>query len=202
MFDGIYNEINSLSLGLFKIKGSKFISYAYPVYSKKEINDKIVEVKRLENAARHYCFAYTLYPEKSIQISYDDGEPSSTAGKPILGQILSNDLTNILIVVARYFGGVKLGVSGLTNAYKSAAYDAILKAEIITKVVNEYYEVNFLYPYMNDVMRIVKEHKLEIINTNFEIKCKLIFAVEKKNADIVLNAFNKKYKLTVKYIQP
>ena len=135
MFDDTYKEIEAPSVGVYKEKGSKFIAYSYPIYSKEEIKQKIEEVKKIEHAARHHCYAYILNPDKSAQRANDDGEPSSTAGKPILGQILSNDLTNILIIVVRYFGGVKLGVPGLIRSYKTAALDAISNSEIITKTI-------------------------------------------------------------------
>jgi len=201
MSDGIYKEIVSSSFGKYKIKGSKFISYAYPVHSEKEIKDIIENIKRIESSARHHCYAYVLGAEKSIRVFNDDGEPYSSAGKPILGQILSKDLTNILIIVNRYFGGIKLGISGLINAYRSASIDAIINADFIIKVVKDYYEVNFQYQQINDVMRIVKKSNLEIINTNFEIKCKLIFAVEKQKSNLILNAFKDKHKLKIKYLK-
>ena len=124
---------------------------------------------------------FVLNPDKSAQKANDDGEPSSTAGKPILGQILSNDLTNTLIVVVRYFGGIKLGVSGLIRSYKTAASEAINNSEKIIKIIKEYYEISFKYSQMNDIMRIVKEYNLEIINTDFQLECKLIFAVQRSN---------------------
>ena len=136
-----------------------------------------------------------------LQRANDDGEPSSTAGKPILGQILSNDLTNILIVVVRYFGGVKLGVPGLIRSYKTAAAEAILEATIVTKTIKEHYEVSFKYPQMNDVMRLVKEFDLEVVNTDFQIECKLIFAVPKSKTELVVQAYKKNHELRIKYIK-
>jgi len=196
-----YKEVKKLSFGSYKDKGSKFISYCYPVYSEEEIKDKIEEIKKKEHAAKHYCYAYILNTDKSLKRTNDDGEPSSTAGKPILGQILSSDLTNILIIVTRYFGGVKLGVGGLINAYRKAAADAISKSVIITKVIQERYEVSFQYIQMNDVMRIVKEYKLDIIDTDFSINCKLIFAVAKSKRNTTLNAFKKNHNLKIQYIK-
>jgi len=184
--------------GIYKEKGSKFIAYSYPVYSEEEIKEKLEIVKKLEHSARHYCYAYILNPDKSTQRSNDDGEPSSTAGKPILGQILSNDLTNILIVVVRYFGGVKLGVPGLIRSYKTAAVQAIQEATIVTKTIKEQYKVSFKYPQMNNVMRLVKEYDLEVINTDFQIDCKLIFAVPKSKANDVVDTFKKNHELNIK----
>ena len=196
-----YKEVKNHTTGIYKEKGSKFIAYSYPVYSEQEVKEKLEEVKKLEYAARHHCYAYILNPDKSAQRANDDGEPSSTAGKPILGQILSNDLTNILIVVVRYFGGVKLGVPGLIRSYKTAAAEAISEAIIITKTIKEQHEVSFKYPQMNDVMRLVKEYDLEVINTDFQIDCKLIFAVPKSKKELVVEAFNKNHELKIKYLK-
>ena len=198
IFDDTYKEVKIHTTGIYKEKGSKFIAYSYPVYSEEEIKEKLEIVKKLEHSARHYCYAYILNPDKSAQRANDDGEPSSTAGKPILGQILSNDLTNILIVVVRYFGGVKLGVPGLIRSYKTAAVQAIQEATIVTKTIKEQYKVSFKYPQMNNVMRLVKEYDLEVINTDFQIDCKLIFAVPKSKANDVVDTFKKNHELNIK----
>ena len=196
-----YKEVKKNTTGIYKEKGSKFIAYSYPVYSEEEVKEKLEEVRKLEHSARHYCYAYILNPDKSAQRANDDGEPSSTAGKPILGQILSNDLTNILVVVVRYFGGVKLGVTGLIRSYKTAAAEAILEATIITKTIKEQYEVSFKYPQMNDVMRLIKEYDLEVVNTDFQIDCKLIFAVPKSKANDVVDTFKKNHELRIDNIK-
>jgi len=196
-----YKEVKSHKTGFYKEKGSKFIAYSYPVYSELEVKEKLEEVKKLEHAARHHCYAYILNPDKSAQRTNDDGEPSSTAGKPILGQILSNNLTNILIVVVRYFGGVKLGVSGLIRSYKTAALDAINNSEIITKTIKEQFAVSFKYPQMNDVMRLVKEYNLEVVNNDFQIECNLIFAVAKSKSGEVVETFKKNHELTIRYLK-
>ena len=201
IFDDTYKEVKNHTTGIYKEKGSKFIAYSYPVYSEEEIKEKLEIVKKLEHSARHHCYAYILNPDKLVQRANDDGEPSSTAGKPILGQILSNDLTNVLIVVVRYFGGAKLGVPGLIRSYKTAASDAISKSIIITKTIKEHYQVDFKYPQMNDVMRLVKEFNLEVINTDFRIECKLIFAASKSKANTVLDTFKKNHELNIKYIK-
>ena len=198
IFDDTYKEVKIHTTGIYKEKGSKFIAYSYPVYSEEEIKEKLEIVKKLEHSARHYCYAYILNPDKSAQRSNDDGEPSSTAGKPILGQILSNDLTNILIVVVRYFGGVKLGVPGLIRSYKTAAAEAIQEATIVTKTIKEQYKVSFKYPQMNNVMRLVKEYDLEVIKNDFQIDCKLIFAVPKSKANDVVDTFKKNHELNIK----
>ena len=201
MLNDTYKEIKNPTTGLYKEKGSRFISYLFPVYSEEEVKEKLEEVKKLEHAARHHCYAYILDPDKSSQRANDDGEPSSTAGRPILGQIKSNDLTNILIIVVRYFGGVKLGVPGLIRSYKTAAADAISQGVFITKTIKEQYKVSFKYSQMNDVMRLIKEHELEVVNTDFQIDCNLIFAVAKNKADSVVETFKKNHKLKVKYLR-
>jgi uncharacterized YigZ family protein len=201
MIEDKYKEIQTHSTGIYKEKGSKFIAYSYPVYSEDQVKEKLEEVRKIEYSARHYCYAYILNADKSSQRANDDGEPSSTAGKPILGQILSNDLTNILIVVVRYFGGVKLGITGLIRSYKTAAADAIANSTLITKTIKEQYEVSFKYPQMNDVMRLIKEFDLEVVNTDFQIDCKLIFAVPKSKENDILNTFKKKHELTIEYLK-
>ena len=201
MFEDTYKEIKLPTTGVYKEKGSKFIAYSFPVYSEQEVKKRLEEIKKLDHAARHHCYAFVLNPDKSGQRANDDGEPSSTAGKPILGQILSNDLTNILIVVVRYFGGVKLGIPGLIRSYKAATLEAISSAEIITKTIKEQYEVSFKYPQMNDVMRLVKEFNLKVINTDFQMKCLLIFTVRKNKKNKALNAFNKYHQIKIKYIK-
>tara|TARA_Y100001954_G_scaffold207374_1_gene230769 strand:- start:2614 stop:3228 length:615 start_codon:yes stop_codon:yes gene_type:complete len=199
--DDTYKELKKPSSGIYKEKGSKFISYSFPVYTENDIKDRIEEVKKIEHSARHYCYAFVLHPDKSSQRTSDDGEPSSTAGKPILGQILTNDLTNILIIVVRYFGGVKLGVSGLIRSYKTAAADAITNSKIIIKTLKKQFEVCFKYSQMNDVMRLVKEFDLEVIKTDFQIDCKLIFAVPKSKSLDVEDIFKKNHEITIEYLK-
>ena len=201
MFDDTYKEVKSHTTGIYKEKGSKFIAYSYPVYSEQEVKQKLEKVKKIEHAARHHCYAYVLHTDKSAWRINDDGEPSSTAGKPILRQIQSNNLTNILIIVVRYFGGVKLGIPGLIRSYKTAASDAITNAEILTKTIKEYYKVSFKYSQMNDVMRRVKEFDLEVVNTDFKTDCKLIFAVQESRTDSVVETFKKNHELSIKYIK-
>ena len=201
MFEDTYKEVQNPSSGTYKEKGSKFISYSYPVYTEKDIKDRIEEVKKIEHSASHYCYAFVLHPDKSTQRTSDDGEPSSTAGKPILGQILSNNLTNILIIVTRYFGGVKLGVSGLINAYKLSSSDAISKSKIIQKTIKEEYEVICKYNHINKVNKIIKQFKLDIKYKNFNIESNVIFAVSKNKTDTVLNAFKKDHTIKIKKLK-
>jgi uncharacterized YigZ family protein len=201
MLEDTYKEVKSHTTGTYKEKGSKFIAYSYPVYSEQEVKQKLEKVRKIEHAARHHCYAYVLHTDKSAWRINDDGEPPSTAGKPILRQIHSNNLTNILIIVVRYFGGVKLGIPGLIRSYKTAASDAITNAEILTKTIKEYYKVSFKYSQMNDVMRRVKEFDLEVVNTDFKTDCKLIFAVQESRTDSVVETFKKNHELSIKYIK-
>lgn len=165
--DDTFLTIKAPSEGLFKDKGSKFLSFAFPVESADEVKT-IVQQKRAEfYDARHVCYAYMLGVERTNYRAVDDGEPSSTAGKPILGQINSHRLTNILVVVVRYFGGILLGTSGLINAYKEAAADAIANAQIEEKIVKSAIQLTFKYHQLNDIMRVVKEQDLEVSAQEF-----------------------------------
>ena len=199
LFEDTYHMPTNNSEGLYKEKGSKFIAYAFPVFSEEDVKERLEEIRKKEYAARHHCYAYTLHPDKSALRANDDGEPANTAGKPILGQIQSKDLTNILIIVVRYFGGVKLGVGGLITAYRAAAADALENISIEKRFVKEIYEVAFQYPQMNEVMRLVKDKSLEVVNQDFQIDCKLIFAIRKSQADAIVAAFKKNHELTIKY---
>ncbi len=198
LFEDTYYSISNPCEGLYKDKGSKFIGYAFPVSSEEEIKTHLAALRREHHSARHHCFAYRLGADKLTYRVNDDGEPSSTAGKPILGQIQSKDLTDILIVVVRYFGGTLLGVSGLINAYKQAAADTIAQAVIIEKILKEKFEIKFDYLQMNQVMKIIKDENLEIQLQNFELSCSLIFAVRRNNADRVYELFKKINNLDIK----
>lgn len=185
--DDIFLTISKISEGIYKEKGSKFISFAMPVSDVDEIKDILFRMKKDYYDARHICFAYRLGFDKTDFRYNDDGEPSGTAGKPIFGQILSNDLTDILIVVVRYFGGVKLGTGGLTVAYKEAAASAILNNEIITKTVNINLSFSFDYIFLNEVMRVVKEKNLTILNQHFDNNCTMSVAVRKSEEEKLLS---------------
>lgn len=176
----VYRTIESQAEGLYKEKGSRFISLAFPVTTEDEIRDIITRLKEKYYDARHHCYAWRLGAAKVRFRTNDDGEPSSTAGKPIFGQIQSHDLTNILIVVIRYFGGIKLGVSGLINAYREAAADAIRQATVIEKTVDLQLRIRFSYLVMNDVMKIVKEEVPEVLERNFELECNMLLSVRQK----------------------
>ena len=172
-----YKTIEKPGEGYFKDKGSKFLSYAFPVYSEEEIKEHLTRIKKEHHSARHHCYAWRLGTKEITFRANDDGEPSSTAGKPILGQLQSFEVTNILIVVVRYFGGTLLGVSGLINAYKNAAANVLNNIEIITKTIERRYRLHFNYPVLNDVMNIIKQANYTILNTDFAIDCKLDFSV-------------------------
>ena len=176
-----YRTVNAIAEGLYKEKGSRFISFIYPVKTEEEIKEIITEIKTKYYDARHHCYAYCLGANRERFRANDDGEPSSTAGKPILGQIVSHDLSNVLIVVIRYFGGIKLGVSGLIQAYRDAAADAILHAEIVERTVNEIIRIRFTYVVMNDVMKVLKEEEPEILSRNFEMECEMTLSIRQKD---------------------
>ena len=186
-----YKTISRPSEGIFKDKGSKFIAFAYPVSSEEEIKEIVQSLKKEHHAARHHCYAWRLGSEKLLFRANDDGEPSSTAGKPILGQIQSFDLTDILIVVVRYFGGTLLGVSGLINAYKSAAFEAINQAEIITKLVEKKILVEFGYDVMNEVMKVFKDEKLTQIDPTFDLKCQIKTTIRLSDLERIVNQLTK-----------
>lgn len=186
-----YKTIQNIAEGIYKEKGSKFIAYAFPVTCEEDIKKEIDKLKKEYYDARHHCYAYMLGADKKTFRANDDGEPSSTAGKPILGQILSSDLTNILIVVVRYFGGTKLGVSGLIHAYKTAAFDAISNAEIIEKTVNDIYDIHFDYLVMNDVMRIIKEEEPLQIDQDFNLTCKITLSIRQSDVEKIIERFSK-----------
>lgn len=200
-FDDSYLEVVGSSKGLFKDKGSKFIAYAYSVKSEEDVKQRLAEVKKQEYAARHHCYAYILNPDKSAQRDSDDGEPSNTAGKPILGQLLSRELTNTLVVVVRYFGGVKLGVSGLITAYRAAASEALEDITVEKRFVKDVFTVYFKYPEMNNVMRMVKDNDLEIINQDFELECALTFCVKKSQSEKIQSIFALNHLLTLEFIK-
>lgn len=186
-----YKTLEQASEGLYKDKGSKFIALAYPVSAEEEVKELLVQVKKQYYDARHHCYAWALGQSREAHRMNDDGEPSGTAGKPIFGQILSYDLTNILIVVVRYFGGTKLGVRGLINAYKGAAQDALNNAVVITRVIHNYFEIQFDYPSMNDVMRILKDYDLPQKEHDFGLSCRIIFSVPRSISPQVEEKFSK-----------
>lgn len=196
-----YLELSGSSKGLYKDKGSKFIAYAYAVKTEEDVKQRLSELKKEEYTARHHCYAYILLPDQSAQRDNDDGEPSNTAGKPILGQILSRNLTNTLIVVVRYFGGVKLGVSGLINAYRTAASNALDNGKPKRCYIKDMFSVFFKYTEMNHVMRLVKEYELEVIRQDFELECVLTFWVRKSQSEKIQSIFALNHLIRLEYLK-
>ena len=196
-----YLTIGEPTEGLFKEKGSKFIAYAYPVSGQDEIKEHLQHLKKEHYSARHHCFAWRLGAEKKLFRANDDGEPSSSAGKPILGQIQKFNLTNVLIVVVRYFGGTLLGVSGLVNAYRSAAADAIAKANIIEELVEQFFWVEYEYPLMNEVMKVLKDNNLPQLKTEFEMNCKIKSSIRISESERIFKSFNNIRGVTLKLVE-
>ncbi len=172
-----YKSIGSTSEGLFKDNGSRFIALAYPVETESEIKEIVASLKKEYHDARHHCYAYRLGYKGDIFRANDDGEPSSSAGRPILGQIDANGLSDILIVVVRYFGGIKLGIPGLIRAYRTSSADAISNASIIEKTASRKFRLHFGYLNMNDVMKMVKELSLTPAKQEFDMECSMELAV-------------------------
>lgn len=181
---------NSSLVVIFKDRGSKFLGYAFPINSENQVQAIVSKLKEEHHKARHWCYAWQLGVEKKVFRVNDDGEPNNSAGNPIYGQILSNDLTNILVVVVRYFGGTKLGVGGLVNAYRTAASLAIEASQIIKKNLEIHLELQFEYVDMNKVMRLIKEKKLKIVRKEMGMDCVFEISVKKSESEEVINALN------------
>lgn len=186
-----YLTIKKASEGLYKEKASKFIALAFPANSEDEVKEVLVNLRKVYYDARHHCFAYALGFKGELWRANDDGEPSGTAGKPIYGQILARSLTNTLVVVVRYFGGTKLGTSGLINAYRTAAAGALDKAEIIEKTINNLYRVNFSYVAMNGIMKVIKEMNVQISNQHFDNGCWIELAVRQRDCEHFIDRIDK-----------
>ncbi len=184
-----YFTIEKESHGLFKDRGSKFLSFAYPVTTEDEIKNHLDKLRKEYHDARHHCYGWRLNPDNSLSRANDDGEPSNSAGKPILNQIESKKLSNVLVVVIRYFGGTLLGVGGLINAYRTAAAEALENNRIIKKYIYKSYKISFHYGLMNAVMKIIKEHDLENFDHEFEMSCSLKVNIRIILAEKVLDQF-------------
>ena len=178
-----YRTISDLSEGYYTEKRSRFLSFALPVRTPDEVKTQLDIYRKKYYDARHVCWAYMLGPDRTIFRANDDGEPSSTAGKPILGQINSNNLTDILIIVVRYFGGIELGTSGLIVAYRTAAAEAIAAARIEERTIDETITITFEYPHLNSVMRIVKEDKPDVLTQSFELTCEMTLRIRQSRMD-------------------
>jgi uncharacterized YigZ family protein len=196
-----FKTIKSPSKGIYKEKGSRFLAFAFPVVSQEEIKPVIEGIRKEYHEARHHCYAYMIGKDRLIWRTNDDGEPSGTAGRPILGQINSSGLTNVLIVVSRYFGGTLLGVSGLTNAYKTAAANAIGNAEIVEHTLHEYYKIVFPYIAMNDVMKILKEEDAGQSGQSFELQCSIIINFRVSARDKIISRLSRVKSLEYKYLE-
>ncbi len=169
--------------GYYTEKRSKFLAFAHHIESVDEAKELVIAYRKQYYDARHCCYAYMLGPEQKVFRANDDGEPSSTAGKPILGQIISHELTDVIVFVIRYFGGVKLGTSGLINAYRTAANEALSNASVVVKQVEETIDFDFTYPMMNDVMRVVKEMQPRVIDQKFDNTCSIKLSIRKSEAE-------------------
>ena len=183
---------------LFKEKNSKFFGYAFPLYSEEQIKPLIEALRKKHFNAVHFCYAYQIGKEKITFRANDDGEPSNSAGMPIYGQIQSHELTNVLIVIVRFFGGTKLGVGGLITAYKTAAQMAIEASSIIEKTIDIHYLISFDYKNMNKVMRVIKEKNLNIIAQKMENDCEIEITTRKKNAKTVLEIFENLFEVDIR----
>lgn len=177
LFNDSYQTIANPAEGFFKDKGSKFFCFAYPVQTENEVKEHLLFLRELHPKAVHHCYAYRFGLDRMVYRMSDDGEPSGTAGRPILNTLYSRDVTNILIVVVRYFGGTLLGVPGLINAYKTATESALDESELVIRHFVDHYEIHFSYIQMNDVMRIVKEMELPVLEQVFEMQCKMAVEV-------------------------
>lgn len=187
LFDDTYKTIKKPSEGTFRDKGSKFIAYAFPFNNEEELKETLASVKSNHPKARHWCYAYRLSPDRTVFRVNDDGEPSGSAGRPILNTLLSNELTNILVIVVRYFGGTLLGIPGLINAYKNATQEAIDTAKIIKKTLDDVYKIDFDYLHMNEVMRIIKEDNLKIHKQDFDNRCSITLSIRQLQVNQVIN---------------
>jgi uncharacterized YigZ family protein len=180
---------------LYKEKNSKFFGYAFPVTTEEEIKEILERLRKEHFSARHWCYAYQIGTEKIQYRANDDGEPNNSAGMPIYGQIQSFEVTNVLVVVVRYFGGVKLGVGGLISAYKIAAQMALENSEIVERTIDKHFIISFGYANMNKVMRIIKEKNLQIVSQKMEMDCEIEIATRKKNVQNLLDTFENLYEI-------
>ncbi|AFL82671.1 hypothetical protein Aeqsu_3243 [Aequorivita sublithincola DSM 14238] len=186
---------------LFKEKGSKFFGYAFPVSSEEEVKENIENLKKQHHSARHFCYAWQLGKSYEHYRANDDGEPSNSAGMPIYGQLQSFDVTNILVVAVRYFGGTKLGVGGLIQAYKTTAQMALETCKIVKRTIDETFLLKFEYPEMNTVMRIIKDEDLKLVHQKMELNCEFEIAVRKKEAERIFELFENTYKVKISNFQ-
>jgi uncharacterized YigZ family protein len=200
LFDDTYRTIAAPAEGLFKDRGSRFLAFAFPVTTEDEIKIHLERLRKEHFGANHHCYAWRLGDDKQSFRANDDGEPSGTAGRPILGQLQSFDLTNVAVIVVRYFGGTLLGAGGLVQAYKQSAAEALKAATIIEKHITEVYALHFSYDAMNAVMKLLKEFEAEQRSQVFEIECSLEFSVRMRDADALCTALKKLDNVELKWI--
>lgn len=202
MITDVYKTIEKpIQEVVFKDKKSKFFGYVFPVFDENDVKNQLDILKKKHPNANHICYAYQLGIEQKQHRANDDGEPNNTAGAPIYAQIQSFDVTNILVVVVRYFGGTKLGVSGLINAYKTTAQLTLQASIIIEKTIDVCFQLNFEYELMNLVMRIIKENDVQILNQKLELNCELVIAIRKKDAEKVYYIFDALHKVKIKKLE-
>jgi uncharacterized YigZ family protein len=201
LFSDSYRSISASSEGQVREKGSKFLGFAYPVSSEAEIKSHLLQLRKEHSSASHHCYAWRLGADKSAYRTNDDGEPSGSAGKPIFSQILSNDLSNILIVVLRYFGGNLLGIPGLIQAYKGCAQLCLENANIIEKFIYEQYQINFDFNDMSKVMRMLKDNEAKVLANSYDETNSIVFQIKKQNTGAMERAMEELYNTKLKYIQ-
>jgi len=202
MKEDVYKTIEKPSVEtLFKEKGSKFFGYTFPVISEDDVKERLEELRKKHHTARHFCYAYQLGIEKIKFRANDDGEPNNSAGMPIYGQIQSFEVTNILVVSVRYFGGTKLGVGGLISAYKTSAQMALEASCILAKTINIFYKLTFNYDLMNAVQRVVKEKNIEIVHQKLEMNCEYTISVRKNDSEMIFTIFDNLYKVEIKELE-
>jgi len=200
LFNDSYRTLSEPAEGVFRDRGSKFIGYAFPVGREEDVKDILQKIRSEHPKARHFCWALRLSPDRSIFRFQDDGEPGGTAGRPILNAMLSADITNVLIVVVRYFGGTLLGVPGLINAYKTAAIESIQAGNIIERTVNDIYEIHFEYLVLNEVMKLLKDEQLLVLKQEFDNQCFIKLEIRKSCLNAVISKLENIQGLALKYL--
>lgn len=196
-----YKTIEKDGEGLYKDRGSKFIGIVTPMQSVDEAKELLENIRKKYHDARHHCYAYRVGANDEQYRINDDGEPSGSAGKPIYGQILSHEITNVLIVVVRYFGGTKLGVRGLINAYKGASADAIANTKIVQKYIHDFYRLTFEYPLMSEVMRLLNDDRIQQVENIYQANCKIKIGIRKKFSEEIYKKLNGLHGLEVEFLK-
>ncbi len=199
LFEDTYFTIEKVSESIFRDRGSKFLAYAYPIISDQDIKNIVADLKKENPKANHHCWAMRWTTDRSVYRLNDDGEPSGTAGRPILNTLLSRNLTNVAVVVVRYFGGTLLGVPGLINAYRTATELALNEATVIEKTVNDVYTISFEYLQMNEIMRIIKDDNLDILEQQFDNNCTIKVSIRKMQVNQAIARLQKLSSVKVKY---